>query len=399
VTDPRSRTDGLGWVTRALFADRRLALTVGDRGAVAPSDAPVALARFVIVPSVPGARFLLPLAAWPVRSAALLAYNRLRPPGVRRRRALLAAAVRTHPTLFGRLPVLTVWAPRGVAAEDVLVAGRVQSLLDVSVHAAIGVHTPDPNAKPTLQLIAASGSPAAYVKIGWNDATRALVATEAAALGSMPRAPHHPLAPALLHAGTVGDGASRQDFVAAAPLPADVRGVAPDAAPEIEAVLAVARVGGPPTAPVALVEGPVAARLGGRFTPVLDRHGTVALEFGRWHGDWVPWNLARSSAGLVAWDWEHSAAGMPVGSDVVHHAFQVALTLRHEDAAAATRAAEAMLAAHAERLGLSAAAVPAVVDVYLAELWLRTERLAAGGAGWNPKLHPALLDVLRARLG
>jgi hypothetical protein len=125
----------------------------------------------------------------------------------------------------------------------------------------------------------------------------------------------------------------------------------------------------------------------------------VAVEFGRWHGDWVPWNLARSSAGLVAWDWEHSSTGMPVGSDVVHQAFQVALTLRHEDAAGATRAAEATLAAHAERLGVSAEAVPAVVDVYLAELWLRTERLAAGGTGWNPKLHPALLDVLRTRLG
>jgi hypothetical protein len=197
----------------------------------------------------------------------------------------------------------------------------------------------------------------------------------------------------------VGEGAQRQDYVAAAPLPADVRGVTPDAPPEIAAVLAVARAGGPPAERIALANGPVAARLTGRLAPVLARHGDVALEFGRWHGDWVPWNLAYSGARLVAWDWEHSATGMPVGSDVVHQAFQVALTLRHEDAAGATRAAETTLATHAGRLGLAPDAVPAVVDVYLAELWLRTQRLAAGGAGWNAKLHPALLDVLRARLG
>ena len=31
------------------------------------------------------------------------------------------------------------------------------------------------------------------------------------------------------------------------------------------------------------------------------------------------------------------------------------------------------------------------------ELWLRTYELSAGGAGWNPKLHPALLHVLADR--
>lgn len=401
VSDPRIRSDGLSYVTRALFGDPRLSVTVQSRGG---ADGSGALERYVVVPNERAPRFLVPLASAAVRSAALLAYNRLRPAAVRRQRAALAAALRLHPTLFGRLPVLTVRpkndASGGSAAldpADLLLSARVARELGVSAYAAIGVHPPDPNAKPTLQLLDATGRPVAYVKVGWNEASRTLVATETRALTDLAGrsgAGDHPLVPGLLTAGAFAE----QNYAAVAPLPADVRRLADDDDPQVAAVLAVARRGAAAGPVRRLADAGFAARLTGPLAAVLERHGGVGLEFGDWHGDWVPWNLARSTAGLVAWDWEHHGTDVPVGSDVVHHGFQVALTLRGADAAGAARAGAAALLRQAAALGLSVAAVDAVVDCYLAELWLRTRRLADLGAGWNAKLHPALLEVLRARL-
>ncbi len=70
--DPRARTDGLGWVTRAVFPDPAVRLGIGD-------DA-TASVRFAVIPSLDNARFLLPLASRRVTAAAVLAYNALRPP-------------------------------------------------------------------------------------------------------------------------------------------------------------------------------------------------------------------------------------------------------------------------------------------------------------------------------
>jgi hypothetical protein len=389
-SEVRDREDGLGWVGRALFGDERLRVDV-DRPAPPGMSA---VERYVVVPSLARPRFLLPVAPRPARTAALLAYNRLRPPAVRRRRAAVAGAVSLSPTLFGRLRVLTVWAPTDVAPAEVSIARHVSGVLGDRLYAAIGIHPPDPNAKPTLQMVDGSGKPRAYVKVGWNVATRALVATEFAALRDAPRAPDHPITPAVLH---LEDTAART-YVAAAPLPTDVRGMRVGAPPEVAAILAVARRSGGPAPSVQLRASPLAERLTGDVHGVLSRHGSTALELGTWHGDWVPWNLGWHGDRLVAWDWEHSGSDMPVGSDLAHQAFQVALTVGGASAATATRAAEQALTAHAGPLGLAPAAVPAVLDVYLAELWLRTARLAAGGGGWNPRLHPALLDVLEHRL-
>ncbi|PWR12748.1 hypothetical protein DKT68_02545, partial [Micromonospora acroterricola] len=127
------------------------------------------------------------------------------------------------------------------------------------------------------------------------------------------------------------------------------------------------------------------------------RHGGTAVEFGHWHGDWVPWNLGRHAGRLVAWDWEHSGPDVPVGFDLAHDAFQRSLVLRGEPAAVAAAAADGHLERHGERLGLGPAQRRLVVDAYLVEMWLRTWRLADAGAGWNAALHPALLDVIEKR--
>ncbi|SCL33747.1 hypothetical protein GA0070616_4790 [Micromonospora nigra] len=451
-TDPRSRADGLGWVTRAVFGDERITLTVGGP----PPAGHTAVARYAVVPSLDRARFLLPLGAPRVTAAALLAYNALRPAKVRAMRAVLGGAARVGLVDLAPFPTLTVSLPAGVPAADALLAGRLAARLAAGpLHAACGVRPPDPNHKPTLQLFDATGRPRGYAKIGWNDATRALVTAEAAALRELPGVSgvaDHPVAPRLL-----AEVVERDRAVAVVePLPPTVRGVPVTEPPDTGALLAVARRGRPPAPARPLAGSPFLARLAAEAQRAADparaqqgggadsagrqqdggadsagrqdggaadsagaqrddgagaagarvvaavaalarRHGATAVEFGHWHGDWVPWNLGRHAGRLVAWDWEHSGPDVPVGFDLAHDAFQRSLVLRGEPAATAAGAADAQLARLGGRLGLDEAACRLVVDAYLVEMWLRTWRLAAAGAGWNPALHPALLDVVEKR--
>ncbi|MFG3699280.1 hypothetical protein ACGF5C_15370 [Micromonospora sp. NPDC047620] len=409
--DPRSRTDGLGWVTRAVFGDERLALTVGGP----PPPGHRAVARYAVVPSVVRARFLLPLGAPRATAASLLAYNALRPPKVRAVRAALGGLARVGAVDLAPFPRLTVSLPDGLAAGEVLLAGRLAGALGgPSVYAACGVRPPDPNHKPTLQLFDPAGRPLGYAKIGWNGATRALVTAEAAALRELPAVagtPDHPAAPRLLAEVT----AAGQVIALVEPLPPEVRGVPAGDPPRLAALLAVARRGRPPASPRPLAGSAFLARLAAEAqraaagTPdgpravaavaaLARRHGDTAVEFGHWHGDWVPWNLGVHAGRLVAWDWEHSGPDVPLGFDLAHDAFQRALVLRGEPAATAVRAVDAHLDHHGGGLGLGPAARRLVADGYLLEMWLRTWRLADAGAGWNAALHPALLDAVEKRL-
>ncbi|MET7668474.1 hypothetical protein [Micromonospora luteifusca] len=409
-SDPRSRGDGLGWVTRAVFGDGRIALTVSGP----PPPGHRAAARYAVVPSLARARFLLPLGAPRATAASLLAYNALRPWKVRAVRAALGVLARVGAMDLAPFPRLTVSLPDEVAADEVLLAGQLGAALGGPVvYAACGVRPPDPNHKPTLQLFAPDGRALGYAKIGWNGATRALVTAEAAALRELAaatRAPDHPAAPRLL-AETAAGG---QTVALVEPLPPAVRGVAAGAPPRIAALLAVARRGSPPEPPRPLAgspfllrltveaeraaaSAPVGARAVAAVAALARRHGGTAVEFGHWHGDWVPWNLGVHAGRLVAWDWEHSGPGVPLGFDLAHDAFQRALVLRGAPAAAAALAVDAHLDRYGAELGLGPAARGLVADAYLLEMWLRVWRLADAGAGWNAALHPALLDVIERR--
>ncbi|MER7444379.1 hypothetical protein [Micromonospora avicenniae] len=408
IRDPRSRGDGLGWVTRAVFGDERVALTVG----AAPAGHRVA-ARYAVVPSLSRPRFLLPLGAPRATAAALLAYNALRPPRVRAVRAALGGLSRVG-AAGPAFPTLTVSVPAGSDAGELLLAERLAvDLAAGPLHAGCGVRPLDPNHKPTLALFTGDGRPQGYAKIGWNGATRALVSAEAAALRELAEltgVPDHPVTPRLL---TEIEWAG-QVVAVVEPLPPRVRGVPVNDPPRIAALLAVARRGRPasPSRPLAgssfldrLAAGAARAaradssgrRAVAAVAALARRHGGTALEFGHWHGDWVPWNLGRHAGELVAWDWEHSGPDVPLGFDLAHDAFQRALVLRGEPAAAAAGAVDTRLARYGDQLGLGAAQRRAVADAYLVEMWLRTFRLADAGAGWNTALHPALLDVIEKR--
>jgi hypothetical protein len=395
--DPRERTDGLGWVTRAIFGDPRLRLSFGDD--------PAATARYAVVPDLDGARFLLPLASRRVTAASLLAYNALRPPRVRASRAVIGLLARVGALGLTRAPVLSVHAAAGT---EVLWQHVARLLGEPRLHAAVGIRPPDPHHKPTLQLFDDAGQPRGYAKIGWNAGTRAMVRAEAASLAEMPPAGGDmPAAPRLLLHTRWQD----RQMAIIEPMPRGVRRIRRPNEPRVAAMLAVARRGGPAAAPRPFAGSEFlagwrrrAAGADARIHTAIDaleaRDGGLLLEFGDWHGDWVPWNMARHRGGLLVWDWENRAPGVPIGCDLAHQAFQTALSTHRRPAAECADAVDAALREHGPALGL--AGPPAqrfVADAYLVELWLRTYELSADGAGWNPKLHPALLEVLAARLG
>jgi hypothetical protein len=413
--DPRERQDGLGWVTRAVFPDNRVRLTIGAGSAAVPVPGWRTAARYAVVPSAARARFLLPLGERRVTAASVLAYNALRPPKVRAVRAVLGTVARLGVLELARMPVLTASIPDGADATELVLAEHLATVLGRGpLHGAFGVRPPDPNHKPTLQLFDADGRPQGYAKIGWNGATRALVRAEAAALHQLPRpgaGSEHPIVPrVLMH----GDWAG-QALAVVEPLPLDVRGVDAAEPPRLAALLSVARRGGPPSPPRPLAGSSFLGRLsqfaasaaeavdvGRRAVDAVrrltERHGATLAEFGDWHGDWVPWNLGTHDGRLVAWDWEHSGPHAPIGFDLAHQGFQCALILRSRPVPDAVRAADDLVGRYGGQLGLGPDQCRLVVDAYLIEMWLRTWRLADGGAGWNGALHPALLDVIEARL-
>ncbi|MBM0257380.1 hypothetical protein [Micromonospora sp. 4G55] len=182
--DPRERSDGIGWVSRAIFGDPRLWL---DVSAAPPPPGHRVAARYAVVPSVARAKFLLPLASRRVGAASTLAYNALRPPRVRANRLVVGVLAGLGATGLARMPVLTVAVPDGVEETELLLAAHLGRLAGCRLHAAIGIRPPDPHHKPTLQLFDDRGAAHGYAKIGWNDATRAMVAAEAGALRELPR--------------------------------------------------------------------------------------------------------------------------------------------------------------------------------------------------------------------
>jgi hypothetical protein len=267
------------------------------------------------------ARFLLPLATAPATRAACLAYV-----GLRDRR-----------TIAQRLAVAGAFAAGAGAlvAPDRLVVDRSPGSLlthlgtllgrpEVPMVVAMGLGTVDIVWKPTLQLFELDGTPAAFVKVGRGPVPAALVQREAKALTTWQEHPDPRLVvPDLLATGSWRD----LPFVVVAPLPADAR--------RLPAPVSAWAVGtlDPPVADGRLERSPWWARQRAkaaasteRHVELLDRveqrHADVDHAWARWHGDWVPWNLARCSRGLVAWDWEYSEAAAPAGLDDVHGRYQ-----------------------------------------------------------------------------
>ncbi len=170
-------------------------------------------------------------------------------------------------------------------------------------------------------------------KVGITPLTRDLVETEADALQMLGAAGLTSLTvPRVVFRGVWNDMA----VLVLEPLPVDKRRVPLTDEQRTAAVIEIAGVGG--WERIALGDSRYLARLRAQVaaadpTPEREQLSTAVsalaarvpstlLTFGSWHGDWSPWNMANIREGLLVWDWERFAVGVPFGFDVLHNDLQ-----------------------------------------------------------------------------
>lgn len=368
------------------------------------------LESYLVVPSLAEARFLVPLSAGRATAAAtLLAYNRLRPPSVRRRRRLVAAGIRMRPFANRIGDQLRVMANRDLdtdGAQVSAVRSVGEALGNPTLVAAIGVPPQAPNSKPTLQLFDPAGRPVAYAKLGWNDSTNRQVANEARMTARYSSVLHQVELPALLLEtrwrgfDVTVTAAMAEDAAAWGQAPPPTLAVTEELAATsheptrpLEDLPVVRelhpRVEGEPPAVPGLLDA-----IGRALEVVTGEWGTHPIRQGAWHGDWVPWNLARSGDSIIAWDWEHGGNAAPVGFDLLHWHFQRAFIEREESVAAAFAFATRESAGAVTELQDAETAVAPCAALYLLELTRRQLEMADAGAGWNPRYADGVVAAL-----
>jgi hypothetical protein len=311
----------------------------------------------------------------------LLAYHRLRPTRVRLARAGLGlvvaaglgALVGERRTITARPGdgVLLDYLSRALGEPNLRFAGTDRQCRDFVT--------------PVLQLCTADGRCVGFAKLGWDSVTRRMIDDEVEALRRVRAAgPAGVRVPTVLWHGYWHELA----VMVTAPMPADVRRLPRRARVPVDPLAEIAAVDGP-VAPTTLHDseylrdaaetGFLAATLGRRA--VLDRveriesdFGDLQLVFGRWHGDWVPWNLGRSRGQLFAWDWAYSATAVPLGFDVLHFTAVPEEVERGASRADATARAAEVSTPALRALGLDADQVRAVAALHRLELELRDTR-------------------------
>jgi hypothetical protein len=366
----------------------------------------VLLEEYLVAPSIRSARFLVPVDDRTAGLRCVLGYNRLRPLATQLLRIGVAAAIICHAERLGLLGRMRVWACDDTLdkTSSPLLSDALRGVLgSPGAVFSVGVHGLDPNSKPTLQVFDRLGV-RGFAKVGWTAPTARLVSNEAKALAHRPTPSQKLRRPGLLYSGRLCD----LPVTIVEPMPIAVRRYRSDSPPPAPALADVA-------GELSLrqltttnywrgVQNLIAARSpldlrdGLRaYCHALEESAQAPLAFGRWHGDWVPWNLALDGSELYAFDWEHSAAEAPWGFDLAHWSFQQALLSRGLDARSAAAAADHETAAWPTS-GVDVPQPGLVVSLYLLEMALRTIRLKSEGGSWNPRLHPALFDVLNDRL-
>ena len=129
----------------------------------------------------------------------------------------------------------------------------------------------------------------------------------------------------------------------------------------------------------------------------------TSLTFGAWHGDWSPWNMASTTGGLLVWDWERFASGVPLGFDALHYWLQSEVGPQHRDPLAAATDCVEHAAALLAPFGIDPTRARLTASLYLADVATRylVDRQAAAGAPLGAPgtwLIPALVgEVARFR--
>lgn len=370
--------------------------------AAAPGESDGARRELAFLPDARRPRLLVPAGLPRAAAAALRRYSHDLGPRQRLSRGLTAAAVRTG------LPERALKDRVRITGGGESVEDHLAGLLGREVVVGIGLGSARANRKPILHVLSPRGEPVAFVKVGDTGTARGLLAGEAAALEYLnvrlpgPAGGNRLHVPRLLHHGTWG----RLDLLVLEALPTGALGWRPRGQAPLDEMRALFEVGGVERAALrdsgfwdAMTASPADILDGGRrdrFGEVVEStgkaHGDLPLDFGAWHGDWTPWNMAWHRGVLRLWDWERFALGVPNGFDLLHYRLQEAMRTASGPPYATWPATAAAIL---EPLGPTGAAAEATVRLYLLEL-CRRYLLAAQEPIGGPLRADAerLLDLL-----
>jgi hypothetical protein len=397
---------GIRWAAHVLLgaAAGEVTLTIGRR---VPAGHRV-LWSFAPLPSAARAYVLVPLSSGGASAATI---HGLGNPLARRQRVAEAAASATMRTGLPQRAVtpvhLSIPASSRLAIADVGVFGRLLQVFgrdDLAFGVILGRDRP--NRKPVLKVMRPDGTIMGFVKVGWNELSRGLVRDEGAALDRVRSAePSSFGIPAPILAERFGD----VELLVVEPLPQPGwRGEGPPLALPVAATREVAAMGGTHEEPMrggAYGHGlrdrvEAGQHLRTELSEAMDRidsvWGEAPIVIGAWHGDWIPWNMGRVDGRLYVWDWERAVAGVPVGLDAMHFAFEVALKVRGMDAEDAARRATGGVTPLLSELGADPATARALMAFHLIEMGLR---FRAGAEAGMQVRHDAYVRALAATVG
>ncbi|HVQ86810.1 MAG TPA: hypothetical protein VMT88_01390 [Actinomycetes bacterium] len=195
----------------------------------------------------------------------------------------------------------------------------------------VGVHLGPPraNRKPVLALTTPEGDVVGFAKLGVNELTDRLVANEASALQQLsslrevttPRLllqdswSGHSL---VLQSALLRNGRAADNPEAVANAQVEVsRSVSSGLSAEEYADRLVGQL--QVAMPAATSAAAASLKRVQRLVESLRQAPRLAeLEMGCWHGDWRATNMAVQRTGVLVWDWERFASGVPVGFDALH---------------------------------------------------------------------------------
>jgi hypothetical protein len=370
----------------------------------------------LVLPGLGSPRLIVP----PERRAGSTAVRRYGEPGsARSRLATRALSVMLATGVAGlMLPDrVTVRVPAGAQTIDSHLSSALGHQVLVSMH----IGAARANRKPVLQVLTPAGQTVGFAKIGHNPLTAELVRSEHDALRRLGAAGlGHLQVPRVL-------GFSRwqgMEVLVLSPLPVWQKRTPLRPGQLAKAMAEVAAVSGVRHSPLAESRywQNLTARLemanddrahdnqtgGGEHAALRTALGELAtlagntlLAFGSWHGDWTPWNMASTRAGLLVWDWERFSTGVPAGFDALHCWLQARVLPGRQDPAwtadECLRRAPALL----EPLGVAPAQARVTALLYLADLsarYLADRQEQAGARLGAPRrwLLPALTTGIAA---
>ncbi|MDY7088577.1 MAG: hypothetical protein SYR96_26165 [Actinomycetota bacterium] len=362
------------------------------------------IAEYLVVPDARRPKLLVPSGSRRVAAAAVRRYAEPQSRSAKLKREAVVAAVRT-----GASGVLLRDRIRVTGPFSHSIDGHLSEALGRELSVSVHIGPARANRKPVLQLIGPDGDTFGFGKLGAGPLTQALVRAETAALTSLTHSGLTKLiVPRVLHAGQWRG----LEVLVQSALPVWLPRAPLSQRRLVAAMLDIAGCCGYTTGALSgslywhdlraqlaeLADRPEGVALASAAELLVQRSGDIVFRYGAWHGDWAPWNMANIADGLLVWDWERFASGVPLGFDAVHHELQ----RRIQSTDDAKDAVEATVKRSAELLapfGVPVAGRDVTALLYLVDLAARylTDRQAEAGARLGV-LGTWLLPVLIRRV-